>query len=65
MNKLDELRKQLLELEEKSCVLLRVRGKDVSIVLHTNLDKGHRSKGHHSKREWIPAIPLIGYVEAK
>lgn len=58
-NILDQLRKQVQEMEEKSCVLMRVRGKDVKVVYMGNLDKPHGNSG----TTWVSAIPLIEYVE--
>ena len=64
MNELDELRKQVQELEKAACVLLRVHDKAVKVASHKNLDKGHQAY-HNGEKFWISAIPLIGYEEVE
>ncbi len=63
MSKIDELRKQVAELEAAACVLLRVFGKGAKIVSHKNLDKGRQAYQDGEKYS-IPAVPLIEYEEA-
>lgn len=61
---LDELRKQVQEMEEAACALLRVRGENVKIVSNKNLDKG-RQAYQNGEKYWVSAIPLMEYEDAK
>lgn len=63
--KINQLRKQILELEKRSCVLLCVRGKDAKITAHKNLDKPRQVYQPGGGHIWHSATPLIEYKETE